>query len=288
MGRISVESAKTVLEVAEVAFKAVEFSHHHPLHYKNGHQEKSGDKNEGAKPLESKEKELEALRLENQRLRDLLEENLKLLQNISESPCLLEDCPPDLHTRIMDTVESPKFLSQLKTLHKDSVDGMPGIDVQLDEILINVGREEPSLWIWVSDEMVHGNVEEKSGIDNENYIVISQEQVVDGIANFMAKCVLLNPKAKSHTVLTFNENAEFDTRRDAKDLYLLTIKLELTKALGGMSKFEKVLEIWHAGQIFYLMATWGLALAGLYQSRAVLRVAARGVHATSKLAMRAL
>ncbi|KAK9062151.1 hypothetical protein SSX86_019337 [Deinandra increscens subsp. villosa] len=268
MGRISVESAKTVLEVAEVAFKAVEFSHHHPLHYKNGHQEKSGDKNEGTKPLESKEKELEALRLENQRLRDLLEENLKLLQNISESPCLLEDCPPDLHTRIMDTVESPKFLSQLKTLHKDSVDGIPGIDVQLDEILINVGLEEPSLWIWVSDEMVHGNVEEKSGIDNESYIVISQEQVVDGIANFMAKCILLNPKAKN---LTPEE-----------------MQKKLTKALGGMSKFEKVLEIWHAGQIFYLMATWGLALAGLYQSRAVLRVAARGVHATSKLAMRAL
>ncbi|KAI3794415.1 hypothetical protein L1987_37046 [Smallanthus sonchifolius] len=268
MGRISVESAKTVLEVAEVAFKAVEFSHNHPLHHNNGHRENSGDKNEATKPLDVKEKELEALRSENRRLRDLLEQNIKLLQNISESPCLLEDCPPDLHTRIMDTVESPKFLSQLKTLHKDSVDGIPGIDLQVDEILINVGREEPSLWIWVSDEMVHGNVEEKSEIDNENYIVISQEQVVDGIANFMARCILLNPKAKN---LTPEE-----------------MQKKLTKALGGMSKFEKLLEIWHAGQIFYLMATWGLALAGLYQSRAVLRVAARGVHATSKLAMKAL
>ncbi|KAD7478542.1 hypothetical protein E3N88_01678 [Mikania micrantha] len=277
MTRISVESAKTVLEVAEVAFKAVEFSHNHPLHYKSAHQQKYGDKNDGTEPLEVKEKELEALRLENQRLRELLEENLKLLQNISESPYLLEDCPSDLHTRIMDTVESPKFLSQLKTLHKDSIDGIPGrflfedatgIDLQVDEILINVGCEEPSLWIWVSDEMVNGNVEEKSGIDNENYVVISQEQVVDGIAHFMARCILLNPKAKN---LTPEE-----------------MQKKLTKALGGMSKFEKVLEIWHAGQIFYLMATWGLALAGLYQSRAVLRAAARGVHATSKLAMRAL
>ncbi|MFS8009829.1 hypothetical protein Hanom_Chr14g01289941 [Helianthus anomalus] len=268
MGRISVESAKTVLEVAEVAFKAVEFSHKHPIHYKNGNHDKLDHKEDETTPLDVKEKELEGLRLENQRLRDLLEENVKLLQSISESPCLLEDCPPDLHTRIMDTVESPKFLSQLKTLHKDSLDGLPGIDLQVDEILINVGREEPSLWIWVTDEMVHGNVEEKSGIDNENYVVINQEQVVDGIANFMARCVLLNPKAKS---LTPEE-----------------MQKKLSKALGGMSKFEKVLEIWHAGQIFYLMATWGLALAGLYQSRAVLRVAAKGVHATSKLAMKAL
>ncbi|KAI3808322.1 hypothetical protein L1987_24271 [Smallanthus sonchifolius] len=268
MGHMSIESAKTVLEVAEVAFKAVEFSHDHPLRYKHKHPQKSGDENERTQPLEVKEPELEALRSENQRLRDLLEQNLKLLQNISESPCLLEDCPPDLHTRIMDTLESPKFLGQLKTLHKDSVDGIPGMDLQVDEILINVGCEEPSWWIWVSDEMVHGNVEEKSGIDNENYVVIRQEQVVDSIASFMARCVMLNPKAKS---LTPEE-----------------MQKKLTKALGGMSKFEKLLEIWEAGQIFYLMATWGLALAGLYQSRAVLRVAARGVHATSKAAMRVL
>ncbi|KVI08688.1 uncharacterized protein LOC112528301 [Cynara cardunculus var. scolymus] len=275
MGRITMETAKTVLEVAEVAFKAAEFSHeHHPhLPRNNEHQQKSDDDNQ---KKQVKEKELEALRLENQRLRGLLEQNLKLLQNISESPCLLEDCPPDLHSRIMDTVESPKFLSQLKTLHNNSVDGIPcrfslndasGMDLELDEILINFGLEEPSLWIWVSDEMVHGNVEEKSGIDNENYVVISQEQVVDGIANFMARCILLNPKAKN--------------------LAPEEMQKTLAKALGGKSKFEKILDIWQAGEMFYLMATWGLALAGLYQSRAVLRVAARGVHATSKVAMRA-
>lgn len=279
MGRITMATAKTVMEVAEVAFKAAEFSHHHHphLHRNNEHQQKAADKDEKKQPLEVKENELEALRLENQRLRGLLEENLKLLQNISESPCLLEDCPPDLHSRIMGTVESPKFLSQLKTLHKDSVDGIPGrfylddasgMELQLDEILINIGCEEPSLWIWVSDEMVHGNVEEKSGIDDENYVVISQEQVVDGIANFMARCILLNPKAKN--------------------LAPEEMQKTLTKALGGVSKFEKIIDIWHAGQLFYLMATWGLALAGLYQSRAVLRIAARGVHATSKVAMRAL
>lgn len=277
MGHISIQSAKTVMEVAEVAFKAVEFSKHHPLHLKTEHQEKSGEKNDKKQSLDVKEKELEALRSENQRLRDLLEQNLKLLQNISESPCLLEDCPPDLHSRIVNTVESPKFLNQLKTLHNDTVDGIPckfsledgtELGLQLDEIVINVGGEEPSLWIWVTDEMVHGIPEEKSGIDNENYVVISQEQVVDSIGNFMARCILLNPNAKN---LTPEE-----------------MQKKLSKALGGMSKFEKVVEIWHTGQLFYLMATWGLAIAGLYQSRAVLRIAAKGVHATSKVAMRAL
>ena len=50
--------------------------------------------------------------------------------------------------------------------------------------------------MWVTDEMVPSNVEERSGIDNENYVIISEAHVVDGVANFMAKCILSNPKAQ--------------------------------------------------------------------------------------------
>lgn len=88
MGRISIESAKTVLEVAELAFKTVEFSHNHHLPHKSEHH-----KDDDVKKPSS---ELEGLRMENERLRALLQENVKLLQNISESPCLLQDCPPDV------------------------------------------------------------------------------------------------------------------------------------------------------------------------------------------------
>ncbi|MBA0808403.1 hypothetical protein Gohar_024145, partial [Gossypium harknessii] len=40
---------------------------------------------------------------------------------------------------------------------------------KLAEILINVNQNEPSWWVWVTDEMVPSNVEEWSGIDDENY-----------------------------------------------------------------------------------------------------------------------
>lgn len=36
----------------------------------------------------------------------------------------------------------------------------------------------------------------------------------------------------------------------------------LTSSLGGMNKVEKMLNIWHAGKMFYALSTWGLALAG--------------------------
>lgn len=61
-----------------------------------------------------------------------------------------------------------------------------------------MGIEEPSWWVWVTDEKFHCNVEERSGIDNENYVIISEEHVVDGVAHFMARCILSNPKAQVH------------------------------------------------------------------------------------------
>lgn len=43
--------------------------------------------------------------------------------------------------------------------------------------------------------MIPNDVEEQSGIDDENYLVVCEEHVVDGVANFMARCILSNPKA---------------------------------------------------------------------------------------------
>lgn len=67
------------------------------------------------------------------------------------------------------------------------------------EVLIKVDNEEPSRWVWVTDEMVPNNFEEWSGIDNENYVVVSEQHVVDGVANFMARCIMSNPESQVHT-----------------------------------------------------------------------------------------
>lgn len=69
-------------------------------------------------------------------------------------------------------------------------------DVEKAEVLVNVDHEKPSWWVWVSEDIVPSNLEEKSGIDNENYMIVSEEHVVDGVANFMAKCVLANPNSQ--------------------------------------------------------------------------------------------
>lgn len=83
-GHGALEVAKTVIEVADVAWSAIECCHNHiPSH-------------DSPEPTLTEEEQLHALRSENRRLRKLLEQNLHLLQNISESHCLLKDCPPDV------------------------------------------------------------------------------------------------------------------------------------------------------------------------------------------------
>lgn len=83
-GHGALEVAKTVMEVADVAWSAIESCQHH--------KHSDGD----AKGTLTEEQELEALRSENRRLRNSLEQNLDLLQKLSESHCLLKDCPPDV------------------------------------------------------------------------------------------------------------------------------------------------------------------------------------------------
>ena len=84
----AVEVAKTVIEVADVAWMALEKTHHHQHHdHDHEHQEQN---------TATPDEELESLRSENRRLKNLLEQNLKLLQNLSQSPSLSHDCPPDV------------------------------------------------------------------------------------------------------------------------------------------------------------------------------------------------
>ncbi|XP_060197901.1 uncharacterized protein LOC132626889 [Lycium barbarum] len=264
-GHNPVEVAKTVLEVADVAWSAVEHCHHH--HH-----------TETTASAVCEEDELKALRSENERLKRLLEQNLMLLHSISQSPSLLEhDCPPDLHDRLLAAVDSGSFLKQLESLNRNSVDGngcqfpfkeATGSDMETAELLVNMSLEEPSWWVWVTEEMVPRNFEERSGIDTDNYVIVSEEYVVDAVANFMARCVVSNSKAQKMSPEELQKT--------------------LTKALEGTGKVERLFNIWHAAQMFYVLSTWGLAAVGLYKSRSVVRLAAKGVHKTTKMVFKAL
>lgn len=89
-GHGAIEVAKTVMEVADIAWTAMEHRQHHH-HHNQDHQEPA----ETDAKTDSDE-QLESLRSENRRLRSLLEQNLRLLQDLSESSVSSNDCPSDV------------------------------------------------------------------------------------------------------------------------------------------------------------------------------------------------
>ncbi|KAH0906004.1 hypothetical protein HID58_037831 [Brassica napus] len=275
-GHHAMEVTKTVLEVADVAWTAVEVYHHHHNH----HSDEGENHDESTNPItDPRDREIEALRQENLRLRTLLEANLKLFETLAESAALSPDCPKDvsIYARLVSMVTSRDFLARLESLRQALSHGTQNQfpfkeptedDVQTVEVLIEIDHQEPSWWVLVTDDMIPSNVEEKSAIDNDHYIVVNEEHVVDAVAHFLAKCIMSNPKAK---ILKPEE-----------------LQKILAQEVSALSKVGRVVDIWHAGKMFYTFSTWGLAFGGLYQARGALKIAAKGVHATSKVVLRAL
>ncbi|XP_072990760.1 uncharacterized protein [Typha latifolia] len=270
---IPLEVVGTMIEMADVAWYALE---HRPG--RKGAAEGDNVSPPPAQlPLSGEEvDEIAQLRLENVRLRNQLSENLALLQGLYKEP-ISKDCPPDLYTRLVAAVDSSNFLNKLESLNQVSKavpsgrllsDDITGLGLEAVDIPIIVDEGEPSWWVWVSHDISTNSLEEVSGIDNENYVIISEENVIDGIANFIARCILENSNSK---ILS------------AKDL-----QNAVMRALGGMKEKKKWRSVWEAGKIIYTMSTWGIAFAGLYGNRTILKAAAKGVSASSKLVMKVL
>ena len=64
------------------------------------------------------------------------------------------------------------------------------------DTMVNVSLEDPSWWLWVTDDMVPSNVVEKCGLDNEGFIVVTEEDIMDAISVFIANCILSDSHGK--------------------------------------------------------------------------------------------
>ncbi|XP_008782239.1 uncharacterized protein LOC103701827 [Phoenix dactylifera] len=253
---IPLEVVGTMIEMADVAWSALEYRRER-------------------KAEAAEEDDIAHLKAENLRLRTVLDDNLAVLQGLYKSPSVSKDCPPDLYTRLVAAVDSSSFLANLESLHQESTD-LPngkfpsseatGTNLNAVEIMVDVDHGEPTWWVWVTNDIVPDCLEEVSGIDNENYVIISEENVVDAIAHFIARCILENPKSK---VLTPEE-----------------LQRNVTTVLGGIKDRSKWRNVWEAGKVIYTLSTCGIALAGLYRHRAILKAAARGVGASANLVLK--
>ncbi|KAL9396358.1 hypothetical protein Peur_010611 [Populus x canadensis] len=149
-------------------------------------------------------------------------------------------------------VECPEFLEKLE-LECAQLPGSQYI------------TEDGSSWDMVSgDDLWEG---ENDGSDQEDYVLVQQEDIVEGIACFMAAYLL--------------------SLKQTKDLAPAQLQEALSKTFSVKKKTGKLRKAWDGSKVIYNAASWGATAIGLYQNPVLFRAASKAFwtscHVMSKL-----
>ncbi|XP_057442467.1 uncharacterized protein LOC130734156 [Lotus japonicus] len=145
-------------------------------------------------------------------------------------------------------VECPDFLQKLECAQAS--------------VLLNAA-EEGNSWDLVSEN----DLWEGSELDQEDFVLVRQEDIVEGIACFMAAYLL--------------------SLKQTKDLTPNQLQEALSKTFSLKKKKGKLRKAWDGSKVIYNVASWGATAIGIYQNPVILRAATKAFwtscHVISKL-----
>ncbi|RCV12036.1 hypothetical protein SETIT_2G235800v2 [Setaria italica] len=131
-------------------------------------------------------------------------------------------------------VESLEFLKKLDGIQKSVYqDGTVEPDVSWDII--------KAVDLWEDDD------------PDDGYVLVKQEDIVDGITSFMAAYLL--------------------SLKKTKDLSPDQLQKALRKTFSAEKKKSRIRKAWDGTKVIYNVASWGATAVGVYNNRALLTVA---------------
>ncbi|PSS31590.1 Inactive serine/threonine-protein kinase roco10 [Actinidia chinensis var. chinensis] len=149
----------------------------------------------------------------------------------------------------------------------------------------NKAEEGSSSWDMINDNDLWegGNTEP----DQEDYVLVRQEDIVEGIACFMATYLLSLKQTK------VGLHSPFDLVRVqllcpfSSDLTPNQLQDALSKTFSVKKKQGKLRKAWDGSKVIYNVVSWGATAIGIYQNPALLRAASAAFwtscHVISKL-----
>ncbi|KAK4352335.1 hypothetical protein RND71_027853 [Anisodus tanguticus] len=190
--------------------------------------------------IKVKRKTLEAVLQECQRALELLSTTGSVDDDIddsnSNSDAQADTETDELRDLLKSRVECPDFLQKLENAQASVPQNL---------------AEEGSSWDMVNENDLWegGNPE----LDGEDYVLVRQEDIVDGIACFMAAYLL--------------------SLNQTKDLTPNQLQDALSKTFSLKKKKGKLRKAWDGSKVIYNVASWGATAIGIYQNPAILRAA---------------
>ncbi|KAJ6304690.1 hypothetical protein OIU76_002045 [Salix suchowensis] len=125
--------------------------------------------------------------------------------------------------------------------------------------------EEGSTWDMISEnDLWEAEIDES---DQEDYVLVREEDIVEGIACFMAAYLL--------------------SLKQTKDLAPTQLQEALSKTFSVEKKKGKLRKAWDGSKVIYNVASWGATAIGLYQNPVLFGAASKAFwtscHVISKL-----
>lgn len=70
--------------------------------------------------------------------------------------------------------------------------------LRADGMFVKADVDDPNWWLWLSEkDMAGGETKEvQDGLGSDGYVIVSQDDIVDSIASFMARYISSIPQAK--------------------------------------------------------------------------------------------
>ncbi|KAH9321639.1 hypothetical protein KI387_016278, partial [Taxus chinensis] len=130
-------------------------------------------------------------------------------------------------------VESPAFLDKVETLHASIAQG-----------IFERAADEANSWDLVTEtDLLEGEYNDaRNSLDQESYVLVRQEDILEGIACFMA------------TYLS--------TVKDTKDLSPKQLQKALSKTFSVKKRKGKLRMMWDSSKVIYNVVSWGATAVG--------------------------
>ncbi|XP_010266244.1 PREDICTED: uncharacterized protein LOC104603794 [Nelumbo nucifera] len=213
----------------------------------------------GSKPLAiegSRTRDREQTRVKRQALQTVLDQcqrALELLKNAGD-----EDIGVELEEETDEESSSQcgdSETAELCDLLKSRLDS-PNFLEKLENAQVPQNMaEEGNSWDLVSENDLWegGNVNGDIELEHEGYVLVRQEDIVEGIACFMAAYLL--------------------SLKQTKDLTPNQLQEALSKTFSVKKKKGKLRKAWDGSKVIYNVASWGATAIGIYQNPALFRAA---------------
>ncbi|WOL03800.1 hypothetical protein Cni_G12520 [Canna indica] len=211
----------------------------------------------------------ERVYVRRQALEAVLENCRKALQLLENPDVGLDPATPDKANAedppTMSRQEADEGESPLQSADDDEVCSLLKSKVESPDFLEKIGSIQQSVYQNIHDDNATWNMVtamdlwEDAHIDGDNdsdrdgYVLVSQEEIVDSIACFMAAYLL--------------------SLKQTKELTPHQLQEALCKAFSVKKKKSRLRKAWEGSQVIYNFASWGATAVGVYHNPAILETA---------------